>query len=246
MIIIGLIGLIVLFVVGLIVYIIWASLCVAVAGILRLAFYFILIICGLIVSIYVGTYWLLLQFVGDDNSIVAALATASIGTAVIALLLLTKARERGRSRSRICLVALVGLTTGIFTLTFAEPNPFEETSSPRDTSQPITPGQTKAVTPHQAKAATTEALRRFPALGKEGSPMNKAFLELYEQAKKDDPESLALADWPLTLAARAASSTGVEAAQATTPTQEAQPQGSPPSASWMWQKRGNPLEQRAR
>jgi hypothetical protein len=114
------------------------------------------------------------------------------------------------------------------------------------TPTPLTPAPSLAhSTPHPAKAAIAEALRRYPTLSQEGSPMNNAFLELYQQAQKTAPESLALADWPLKLAARAASSLDSVAPPVAIPEGNAQTENSRPPATWMWEKRGNPLERPA-
>jgi hypothetical protein len=106
-------------------------------------------------------------------------------------------------------------------------------NQPADTNhKPTETPAVPAATPHPAKEAVAQALRLYPALGQKDSAMNKAFASLYEEARRDAPDSLAQPDWPLKLAARAASTFG-HAAQPT------------PPGSWMWQDRDNPLERPA-
>ena len=57
--------------------------------------------------------------------------------------------------------------------------------------------------------ANAEAIRIYPALAQKDSPLNKAFIALYAQAKQSNPKLLAAPDWPLTLAGQAAASLGV-------------------------------------
>ncbi len=54
--------------------------------------------------------------------------------------------------------------------------------------------------------ANAEAIRIYPALAQKDSPLNKAFVALYAQAKQSNPKLLATPDWPLTLARQAAAS----------------------------------------
>lgn len=67
-----------------------------------------------------------------------------------------------------------------------------------------------AATPHPAKEATAEAVRLYPALAQRNSPMNVAFVALYNQKKTSDPVVLTQPDWPVILAHRAASTLGIK------------------------------------
>jgi hypothetical protein len=58
--------------------------------------------------------------------------------------------------------------------------------------------------PHPATTARAEAVRLYPALSQQDSPLNRTFLSLYDQTRQTDPKALADPSWPLTLAARAA------------------------------------------
>ena len=68
------------------------------------------------------------------------------------------------------------------------------------------PSSPKLSTPNPATEAQLQAMRRYPALSTKNSPMNKAFLVAYNETKQTNPDLLTQSDWPLTLAARAASS----------------------------------------
>lgn len=53
---------------------------------------------------------------------------------------------------------------------------------------------------------TAEATRQYPALAQKDSPLNHKFLELYNQAKQNEPALLEKSEWPLKIAAKAAAS----------------------------------------
>ena len=75
-----------------------------------------------------------------------------------------------------------------------------------------------APTPHPAKGATEAAIRLYPDLAKKDSTFNRTFVELYEQTKTANPESLTAVDWPLDVARRTAAMLGVlESPTAATP-----------------------------
>lgn len=94
--------------------------------------------------------------------------------------------------------------------------------TPDASAQPSSPASTP-VTPHRAEQATAEAARLYPTLTQKGSPLNVAFVALYEEAKRTNPESLASPEWPLTLARSAAASLGRPPANAPPPPEPAKP-----------------------
>lgn len=106
-----------------------------------------------------------------------------------------------RMKSLRCGVSLLLLAGGA-SLLFGGcvPRPQSESSAE---STPSDKKQSTA-TPHPAKNATAEAVRRYPALGQKDSALNRKFVALFDEAKASDPNSLTNADWPLVLAARAA------------------------------------------
>lgn len=59
-------------------------------------------------------------------------------------------------------------------------------------------------TPHPAAAAKQAAMHAYPALAVKDSVFNRTFVDLYQEQAQKDPDSLALADWPITLAQRTA------------------------------------------
>jgi hypothetical protein len=83
----------------------------------------------------------------------------------------------------------IGAPTG------AEPAPLEERLPP--TEFPA------SATPHPAKEAIAEAVRRYPALSQKDSALNRKFVALFGAAKAKEPDTLIKPDWPLVIAARA-------------------------------------------
>ena len=76
-------------------------------------------------------------------------------------------------------------------------------------------------TPHPATASTALAIKAFPALGVEGSPFNKKFVQLFSEMKETNPAFLSQPDWPMQLAERTAHELGgaVAAVPSATPAQ---------------------------
>ncbi len=65
---------------------------------------------------------------------------------------------------------------------------------------PTAPAPTTTDPNEQAvNKAMVEARRRYPAVGKEGSPENKAYLEAYQELDRLRPDFFEAADWPLRL-----------------------------------------------
>ena len=124
--------------------------------------------------------------------------------------------------------AVALLYTGVLPYRLGKATPTEETASAPELA-PQSPPTKSQVTPNRAEKATAEAMRLYPALAQKNSTLNTAFLALYEQAKQTNPESLTAADWPLTLAARAASSLGIQptTAKPTTPPPPPEPSTPP-------------------
>lgn len=79
------------------------------------------------------------------------------------------------------------------------------------------PGDTRSAAEKTADAQATqraqaEAMRRFPGLGKAGSPENKAFLDAVNDLKARKSEMLGEPEWPLQLAETLANRLGWQAA----------------------------------
>ena len=53
-----------------------------------------------------------------------------------------------------------------------------------------------------------DAVAAFPELGRNGSPLHKKFMELYQKAKAEDPDFTQEPNWPLRLAKEAADAIG--------------------------------------
>jgi hypothetical protein len=85
-------------------------------------------------------------------------------------------------------------------------SPLPVTSPRAVTSHPPVSPSSWPLEPHKwtEAEARAEAVRRYPQLGIAGSPMNKAFLERYNQLKAEAPDYLQAPDWPLRLAAEVA------------------------------------------
>ena len=77
-----------------------------------------------------------------------------------------------------------------------------------------TPEKKSNATPHPATEARAAAIRAYPALGQKESVFNKTFLTLYGQAQQQEPELLARADWPMTIAKRTAATLAPKTATA--------------------------------
>ncbi|MEP6667953.1 MAG: hypothetical protein ABJF10_02305 [Chthoniobacter sp.] len=92
-------------------------------------------------------------------------------------------------------------------------------------------------TPHPAIDSITRAKKMFPALAIANSPFNKRFLELYNDKKAADPNSLTDADWPMKLAQQAATELNTAAPSYQPPTSisssplNARPMGSAPGST---------------
>ena len=92
------------------------------------------------------------------------------------------------------------LAAATFSMTSCnKPPPSERipTPKPEATPKPLP-------TPHPAQGASQKAILLYPDLARKDSMFNRTFLEMYEEQKKNNPDSLAAVDWPLTLAARTA------------------------------------------
>ena len=72
-----------------------------------------------------------------------------------------------------------------------------KTSQADDAAPPV-------ATPHPATDSIAKAKKMYPALAIANSPFNKRFVELYNERKASDPNTLADADWPMKLAQQAA------------------------------------------
>lgn len=92
------------------------------------------------------------------------------------------------------------------------------------------PGPRGAATPHPAQEAQAEAARLYPGLRIPGSPLNKKFVALYNEAKATNPALLATPDWPLTLADQAIVSVGGSPLPRSTPAPTSGPKPLPGSA----------------
>lgn len=66
------------------------------------------------------------------------------------------------------------------------------------------PAQTFA----SVEAAQAAAMRRYPDLGKSGSPFNQRFLEKHRRYQKERPDKLSGNDWPMVIAAEVAAELG--------------------------------------
>ena len=69
---------------------------------------------------------------------------------------------------------------------------------------PPAPAVLAPSTPHPATESVALARKTFPALAVPNSVFNKKFVELYNNARQTNPESLAQPDWPMQLAAQTA------------------------------------------
>lgn len=72
-----------------------------------------------------------------------------------------------------------------------------------------TPQPTPVITPHPASGSQEAAVKLYPALAVRDSTFNKTFRDLYEEQRKNNPDLLTRADWPLYLAQRTAGLLGV-------------------------------------
>ena len=94
-------------------------------------------------------------------------------------------------------------TAGVTACTKVEPPPPPPTPPPTPIATPA------PITPHPAAGASKRAIQLYPDLAVKGSLFNATFVELYEQQKISSPQTLAVVDWPLTIAYRTASMLGV-------------------------------------
>ena len=62
------------------------------------------------------------------------------------------------------------------------------------------PTRPALVNPHPASEAFQVAIATYPELGKKGSTFNRIFVDLVEQRKVKNPQSLTYANWPLEVA----------------------------------------------
>jgi len=112
--------------------------------------------------------------------------------------------------------------------------PLEREPDPTPTPT-ATPVATPVPTPNPAVGASQQAVRLYPDLAKRDSIFNKTFRELYEEQKKENPESLTTYDWPLRLAEQTAQRLNVKPIPLdATPTPEVH------QASWFEKRLGEP------
>jgi len=67
-----------------------------------------------------------------------------------------------------------------------------------------TPAPGAPVTPNPAAESVAQARKAYPALAVANSPFNRKFIELYNNARLTNPDSLTSPDWPMLLAAQTA------------------------------------------
>ena len=97
-----------------------------------------------------------------------------------------------------------------------QPTPYP--SANRNSPQTAPAQNTQIAAPSAKDQQFAQAIRLYPALAEKDSPLNKAFLALYADAKAKTPEVFQLGDWPVRLAGAAASSLGIQSTVPAQPT----------------------------
>lgn len=165
--------LLVLVVVAAIIWFVGIAAVVAVTAAFAMAKVVVVTYATIIAGTYAGTFYLLVQLFGEENTGLAALATLPVGTAILCLLVLwgsfqgepEPSRTTYLYRVRLSLVSFGCLSVGVFISDFTEPNIWRGLKRSIVAAEPQT-AASNSIPPKFSPVAVAQkaAVHRYPEL----------------------------------------------------------------------------------